>query len=78
MTEQIKIMDMINRWGYLNLEQVALLLNKNKNTVEKQLYILINKNIGVICDVWLKLKFCHFFKIWRWWILLFVAILSKW
>nr|WP_011310428.1 BlaI/MecI/CopY family transcriptional regulator [Spiroplasma citri]CAI93809.1 hypothetical protein [Spiroplasma citri] len=45
MTEQIKIMDMINKWGYLNLEQVALLLNKNKNTVEKQLYILINKKL---------------------------------
>lgn len=45
MTEQIKIMDIINRWGYLNLEQTALLLNKNKNTAEKQLYILVNKKL---------------------------------
>jgi len=45
LTEQIKIMDIINRWGYLNLEQISLLLNKNKNTVEKQLYILINKKL---------------------------------
>ncbi len=25
--EQLKILDIINRWGYLNVEQIALLLN---------------------------------------------------
>ncbi|WP_174480306.1 hypothetical protein [Spiroplasma endosymbiont of Danaus chrysippus] len=30
--EQLKILEIINRWGYLNTEQIALLLSKNKNT----------------------------------------------
>lgn len=45
MTEQIKIMEMINHWGYLNLEQIALLLNKNKKTVESQLSVLVKKKL---------------------------------
>ncbi len=37
MGEQEKILMMINRWGYLNSEQIALLLNKNQNTIERLL-----------------------------------------
>ncbi|MBH8623306.1 hypothetical protein D6D54_07530 [Spiroplasma poulsonii] len=45
MTEQIKIMDMINKWGYLNLEQIALLLNKNIYTIQTHLTRLIKKKL---------------------------------
>lgn len=31
-----KILFIINRWGYLNTEQIALLLNKNIQTIETQ------------------------------------------
>ena len=46
MTEQIEIMDMINRWGYLNLEQIALLLNKNIETTEKKTIYINEKEIN--------------------------------
>ncbi|MFW4370883.1 MAG: hypothetical protein EHV01_002960 [Spiroplasma sp. hy2] len=36
MGELEKILIMINRWGYLNLEQTALLLNKNIKTIQLQ------------------------------------------
>lgn len=42
MGELEKILIMINRWGYLNLEQVALLLNKNIKTIQLQKAKLIN------------------------------------
>lgn len=45
MTEQIKIMDMINKWGYLNLEQISLLLNKNIYTIQTHLTRLIKKKL---------------------------------
>ncbi|WDA55040.1 MAG: hypothetical protein PPFGHCPK_01521 (plasmid) [Spiroplasma endosymbiont of Drosophila atripex] len=43
--EQIKILEIINRWGYLNLEQIALLLNKNINTTKTIIRSLIAKNL---------------------------------
>ncbi|MBW1242396.1 MAG: hypothetical protein EIB84_06440 [Spiroplasma poulsonii] len=36
MGELEKILIMINRWGYLNLEQITLLLNKNIKTIQLQ------------------------------------------
>ncbi|MBH8623167.1 MULTISPECIES: hypothetical protein [Spiroplasma] len=36
MGELEKILIIINRWGYLNLEQVALLLSKNIKTIQLQ------------------------------------------
>ncbi|MBH8623509.1 hypothetical protein [Spiroplasma sp. hyd1] len=42
MGELEKILIMINRWGYLNLEQIALLLNKNIKTIQLQKAKLIN------------------------------------
>lgn len=42
MGELEKILIMINRWGYLNLEQVALLLNKNIKTIQLQKAKIIN------------------------------------
>lgn len=36
MGELEKILFIINRWGYLNTEQIALLLNKNIQTIETQ------------------------------------------
>ncbi|WP_424527508.1 hypothetical protein [Spiroplasma endosymbiont of Glossina fuscipes fuscipes] len=45
MTEQIKIMDMINKWGYLNLEQISLLLNKNIKSTENRLAVLVKKKL---------------------------------
>ncbi|WP_342276333.1 hypothetical protein [Spiroplasma endosymbiont of Nebria brevicollis] len=36
MGELEKILFIINRWGYLNLEQFALLLNKNIKTIQLQ------------------------------------------
>ncbi|CAB1055257.1 hypothetical protein [Spiroplasma endosymbiont of Danaus chrysippus] len=36
MGELEKILFIINRWGYLNLEQIALLLNKNIKTIQLQ------------------------------------------
>ncbi|QCO23186.1 hypothetical protein SRED_003048 (plasmid) [Spiroplasma melliferum] len=46
MGELEKILIMINRWGYLNLEQIALLLNKNIKTIQLQKEKLINlKNV---------------------------------
>ncbi|WP_338987147.1 hypothetical protein [Spiroplasma endosymbiont of Dasysyrphus albostriatus] len=36
MGELEKILFIINRWGYLNAEQIALLLNKNIQTIETQ------------------------------------------
>ncbi|WP_342273179.1 BlaI/MecI/CopY family transcriptional regulator [Spiroplasma endosymbiont of Acasis viretata] len=43
--EQIKILEIINRWGYLNTEQIALLLNKNNATVDTLIRILNNKKL---------------------------------
>ncbi|UNF62714.1 hypothetical protein [Spiroplasma poulsonii] len=42
MGELEKILLMINRWGYLNLEQIALLLNKNIKTIQLQKEKLVN------------------------------------
>ncbi|MBW3059307.1 hypothetical protein D6D54_07700 [Spiroplasma poulsonii] len=42
MGELKKILIMINRWGYLNLEQIALLLNKNIKTIQLQKEQLVN------------------------------------
>ncbi|GAA6238926.1 MAG: hypothetical protein SPLM_10430 [Spiroplasma phoeniceum] len=48
MTEQIKIIDMINRWGYLNTEQISLLLNKKENITYKFIMKLVsNKFLNV-------------------------------
>lgn len=43
--EQIKILQIINRWGYLNLEQITLLLNKNINTTKIIIRSLIVKKL---------------------------------
>ncbi|WJG71486.1 BlaI/MecI/CopY family transcriptional regulator [Spiroplasma ixodetis] len=43
--EQLKILEIINRWGYLNTEQIALLLNKNNATVDTLIRILNNKKL---------------------------------
>jgi len=43
--EQLKILKIINRWGYLNTEQIALLLNKNNATVDTLIRILNNKKL---------------------------------
>lgn len=43
--EQIKILEIINRWGYLNTEQIALLLNKEVGTVDKINRVLIDKKL---------------------------------
>ncbi|WP_174479967.1 hypothetical protein [Spiroplasma endosymbiont of Danaus chrysippus] len=40
--EQIKILEIINRWGYLNKEEIALLLNKNIEAI-KTLLRVFNK-----------------------------------
>ncbi|RUO85919.1 hypothetical protein [Spiroplasma endosymbiont of Megaselia nigra] len=42
MGELEKILLMINRWGYLNLEQIALLLKKNIKTIQLQKEKLVN------------------------------------
>ena len=43
--EQIKILKIINRWGYLNKEEIALLLNKNVEATKTLLRVLINKKL---------------------------------
>lgn len=40
MGEQEKILIMINRWGYLNTEQIGSLVNKKKRATEELLKIL--------------------------------------
>ncbi|RUO86535.1 hypothetical protein [Spiroplasma endosymbiont of Megaselia nigra] len=42
MGEQEKILLMINRWGYLNTEQISLLLNKKENNTYKFVMKLVN------------------------------------
>jgi len=49
--EQIKILEIINRWGYLNLEQIALLINKQIKNVERQLSFLKQKQLVLINQV---------------------------
>ncbi|MBP1525680.1 MAG: hypothetical protein H9Q65_03910 [Spiroplasma ixodetis] len=44
MGELEKILFIINRWGYLNTEQIALLLNKNIQTIETQKKAIKIKN----------------------------------
>lgn len=43
--EQIKILEIINRWGYLNKEEISLLLNKNVEAIKTLLRVLINKKL---------------------------------
>ncbi|WDA55015.1 MAG: hypothetical protein PPFGHCPK_01496 (plasmid) [Spiroplasma endosymbiont of Drosophila atripex] len=43
--EQLKILKIINRWGYLNKEEIALLLNKNVEAIKTLLRVLINKKL---------------------------------
>lgn len=43
--EMIKIMNMIDRWGYLNKFQIALLLNKHVQAVETLLRDLMTKKL---------------------------------
>ncbi|MBP1525247.1 MAG: hypothetical protein H9Q65_05255 [Spiroplasma ixodetis] len=43
--EQLKILEIINRWGYLNTEQIALLLNKNIHTIKSAIDELVPKNL---------------------------------
>lgn len=43
--EQLKILEIINRWGYLNTEQIALLLNKNIHTIKSAIDELIPKKL---------------------------------
>ncbi|WP_338982138.1 hypothetical protein [Spiroplasma endosymbiont of Eupeodes luniger] len=45
MGEQEKILIMINRWGYLNTEQVSLLVNKKKRATEELLKTLHKKGL---------------------------------
>lgn len=49
--EQIKILEIINRWGYLNIEQIALLINKQHKNVERQLSFLKQKQLILINQV---------------------------
>lgn len=43
--EQLKILELINRWGYLNTYQIALLLNKNYFTVDDSIRELVKKKL---------------------------------
>lgn len=43
--EQLKILELINRWGYLNIYQIAELMNKNINTVDWLLRTLVTKKL---------------------------------
>ncbi|WP_342260552.1 hypothetical protein [Spiroplasma endosymbiont of Notiophilus biguttatus] len=43
--EQIKIIEIINRWGYLNTYQISLLLNKEINAVDWLIRALIDKKL---------------------------------
>jgi len=43
--EQLKILEIINRWGYLNTEQIALLLNKNIHTIKSAIDDLVPKKL---------------------------------
>ncbi|MBP1525319.1 MAG: BlaI/MecI/CopY family transcriptional regulator [Spiroplasma ixodetis] len=43
--EQLKILEIINRWGYLNIYQIAMLLNKDVGTVDTLVRILTNKKL---------------------------------
>lgn len=48
MGEQEKVLLMINRWGYLNTEQISLLLNKKENITYKFVMKLVsNKFLNV-------------------------------
>lgn len=61
--EKIKILEIINRWGYLNTYQIALLINKNINNIERQLSFLKQKQLVLINQVTRK-KFI-IFQIWE-------------
>ncbi|WDA55055.1 MAG: hypothetical protein PPFGHCPK_01536 (plasmid) [Spiroplasma endosymbiont of Drosophila atripex] len=43
--EMIKIMEIIDRWGYLNTEQISLLLNKHIRAVDTLLRDLMTKKL---------------------------------
>lgn len=43
--EQIKILNIINRWGYLNKKELSLLLNKNVEAINSLLKYLISKKL---------------------------------
>ncbi|MBP1525586.1 MAG: hypothetical protein H9Q65_03110 [Spiroplasma ixodetis] len=43
--EQLKILELINRWGYLNTYQIVLLLNKNYFTVDDSIRELVKKKL---------------------------------
>ncbi|WP_252320918.1 hypothetical protein [Spiroplasma endosymbiont of Lariophagus distinguendus] len=43
--EQLKILEIINRWGYLNTYQISLLLNKEINAVDWLIRALIDKKL---------------------------------
>ncbi|QIA68011.1 hypothetical protein [Spiroplasma citri] len=48
MGEQERILLMINRWGYLNTEQLGLLVNKKKRATEELLKTLHKKRVDKI------------------------------
>nr|WP_168175918.1 hypothetical protein [Spiroplasma melliferum] len=43
MTESLKILDLLNKWGYLTAEQIALLLNKPIESAKTNLKTLQKK-----------------------------------
>ncbi|WJG71155.1 hypothetical protein SIXOD_v1c25050 [Spiroplasma ixodetis Y32] len=43
--EQLKILEIINHWGYLNIYQIAMLLNKDVRIVDTLVRILKNKKL---------------------------------
>ncbi|MBW3059324.1 hypothetical protein D6D54_07485 [Spiroplasma poulsonii] len=45
MGKQEKILIMINRWGYLNTEQIGLLVNKKKRATEELLKTIHKKGL---------------------------------
>ncbi|MBP1525867.1 MAG: hypothetical protein H9Q67_05155, partial [Spiroplasma ixodetis] len=49
--EQLKILEIINRWGYLNSYQIALLLNKDIETVKTHLRFIKQKQLILINKV---------------------------
>ncbi|BDT05201.1 hypothetical protein [Spiroplasma ixodetis] len=46
--EQIKILQIIDKWNYLNIKQISLLLNKNEATIRSQLKALKYKKLILV------------------------------
>lgn len=46
--EQIKILQTIDKWNYLNIKQISLLLNKNETTIRSQLKALKYKKLILV------------------------------